>query len=97
VTTKKLKAARTTLGLTQAEFAYFQVSPRAVGGWKQGARNGFRHTNPVPGERQDAADIDHRHRIGVFVERGLADTGGAVCQRRQAKAGFQLVAIIWQV
>jgi hypothetical protein len=26
--------------------------------------------------RQSAADIDHRRRIGVFVDRGLIDAGG---------------------
>lgn len=37
VTPNQLKAARTALGLTQAEFARaFHVSPRAIGGWEQG-------------------------------------------------------------
>lgn len=49
MTPKQLKAARTALGLTQAEFAKaFQVSPRAIGGWEQGARNGRPHTIPAP-------------------------------------------------
>jgi transcriptional regulator with XRE-family HTH domain len=49
MTPKQLKAARTALGLTQAEFAKaFHVSPRAVGGWEQGERNGRPHTIPAP-------------------------------------------------
>jgi DNA-binding transcriptional regulator YiaG len=43
----EFKAARRALGLTQIEFAHtFQVSPRAVGGWEQGERNGRPHTIP---------------------------------------------------
>jgi transcriptional regulator with XRE-family HTH domain len=39
--------ARKALGLTQTEFArVFHVSPRAVGGWEQGARNGRTHAIP---------------------------------------------------
>jgi transcriptional regulator with XRE-family HTH domain len=49
MTPKQLKAARKALGLTQAEFARaFQVSPRAIGGWEQGERNGRPHTIPAP-------------------------------------------------
>jgi transcriptional regulator with XRE-family HTH domain len=49
MTPKTLKAARAALGLTQAEFAEaFQVSPRAVGGWEQGVRNGHAHAIPAP-------------------------------------------------
>jgi DNA-binding transcriptional regulator YiaG len=45
----ELKAARVQLGLTQPEFAKaFQVSPRAVGGWEQGERNGKPHAVPPP-------------------------------------------------
>jgi transcriptional regulator with XRE-family HTH domain len=49
MTSKQLKAARKALGLTQVEFAKaFQVSPRAIGGWEQGERNGRPHTIPAP-------------------------------------------------
>jgi DNA-binding transcriptional regulator YiaG len=49
MTPDELKAARVELGLTQPEFAKaFQVSPRAVGGWEQGERNGRPHTIPKP-------------------------------------------------
>jgi transcriptional regulator with XRE-family HTH domain len=49
VTPTELKAARAQLGLTQPEFArVFQVSPRAVGGWEQGERNGRPHHIPAP-------------------------------------------------
>lgn len=49
MTPDELKAARVELGLTQPEFAkVFQVSPRAVGGWEQGERNGRPHTIPNP-------------------------------------------------
>lgn len=47
MTPEELKAARGALGLTQAEFAkIFQVSPRAVGGWEQGMRDGRPHAIP---------------------------------------------------
>ena len=47
MTPDELKAARATLGLTQHEFAKaFEVSPRAVGGWEQGMRNGRAHAIP---------------------------------------------------
>jgi DNA-binding transcriptional regulator YiaG len=47
MTPDEFKAARLELGLTQIEFAKaFQVSPRAVGGWEQGERNGRKHTIP---------------------------------------------------
>lgn len=47
MTPDELKAARAQLGLTQSEFARaFQVSPRAVGGWEQGERNGRPHAIP---------------------------------------------------
>jgi transcriptional regulator with XRE-family HTH domain len=49
MTPQKLKAARERLGLTQHQFAKaFQVSPRAVGGWEQGVRNGHAHAIPAP-------------------------------------------------
>jgi DNA-binding transcriptional regulator YiaG len=49
MTPDELKAARAQLGLTQPEFARaFQVSPRAVGGWEQGERNGRPHQIPAP-------------------------------------------------
>lgn len=48
MTPVEVKAARETLGLTQVEFAKaFQVSPRAVGGWEQGARDGHKHAIPA--------------------------------------------------
>jgi hypothetical protein len=50
------------------------------------------------GRARAAADIDHRHRIGVFVDRDLVDAGGAVGQGRWANGGLQQqrhVAIIW--
>ena len=41
MTAEEVKAARESLGLTQAEFASaFRVSLRAIGGWEQGSRNG---------------------------------------------------------
>ena len=47
MTPDEIKAARVKLGLTQIEFArVFQVSPRAIGGWEQGERNGRKHTIP---------------------------------------------------
>ena len=47
MTPNELKAARAALGLTQSEFAHvFQVSPRAVGGWEQGTRDGRPHAIP---------------------------------------------------
>jgi DNA-binding transcriptional regulator YiaG len=47
MTPSEFKAAREALGLTQEEFAKtFQVSPRAVGGWEQGERNGRPHAIP---------------------------------------------------
>jgi DNA-binding transcriptional regulator YiaG len=47
MTPEQFKAARLVLGLTQTEFAKaFQVSPRAVGGWEQGERNGRKHAIP---------------------------------------------------
>jgi transcriptional regulator with XRE-family HTH domain len=47
MTPGEFKAARVKLGLTQTEFAkVFQVSPRAVGGWEQGERNGRKHAIP---------------------------------------------------
>jgi transcriptional regulator with XRE-family HTH domain len=47
MTPEEFKTARKALGLTQVEFAQvFQVSPRAVGGWEQGERNGRPHTVP---------------------------------------------------
>jgi transcriptional regulator with XRE-family HTH domain len=49
MTPEQLRAAREQLGLTQAEFAEaFSVSPRAVGGWEQGMRNGREHAIPAP-------------------------------------------------
>jgi transcriptional regulator with XRE-family HTH domain len=49
MTPERLKTARAALGLTQAEFAEaFQVSPRAIGGWEQGVRNGRAHAIPAP-------------------------------------------------
>jgi DNA-binding transcriptional regulator YiaG len=49
MTPQELKAARAKLGLTQPEFAKaFHVSPRAVGGWEQGERNGRPHAIPAP-------------------------------------------------
>jgi len=49
MTPLELKAARDSFGLTQPEFArVFQVSPRAVGGWEQGERNGRPHSIPAP-------------------------------------------------
>jgi transcriptional regulator with XRE-family HTH domain len=49
VTPDEFKAARAKLGLTQHEFAkVFEVSPRAVGGWEQGMRNGRPHAIPPP-------------------------------------------------
>lgn len=49
MTPEELKAARAELGLTQPEFArVFKVSPRAVGGWEQGERNGRPHHIPAP-------------------------------------------------
>jgi transcriptional regulator with XRE-family HTH domain len=49
MTPKQLRAARRGLGLTQAEFAKaFQISPRAIGGWEQGERNGHAHAIPAP-------------------------------------------------
>jgi putative transcriptional regulator len=43
----EFKEARVKLGLTQVEFAeVFHVSPRAVGGWEQGERNGRKHAIP---------------------------------------------------
>jgi transcriptional regulator with XRE-family HTH domain len=47
MTPEDFRAARASLGLTQIEFAHaFRVSPRAVGGWEQGERNGRPHTIP---------------------------------------------------
>jgi transcriptional regulator with XRE-family HTH domain len=47
MTPEEFKAAREKLGLTQVEFAkVFHVSPRAVGGWEQGERNGRPHAIP---------------------------------------------------
>jgi transcriptional regulator with XRE-family HTH domain len=47
MTPEQFKTAREALGLTQIEFAQvFKVSPRAVGGWEQGARNGRPHSVP---------------------------------------------------
>lgn len=49
MTPEEFKAAREKLGITQIEFAKaFQVSPRAVGGWEQGERNGRPHHIPAP-------------------------------------------------
>jgi DNA-binding transcriptional regulator YiaG len=49
MTPEELRQARDKLGLTQTEFAKaFQVSPRAVGGWEQGMRNGRPHAIPPP-------------------------------------------------
>ena len=49
MTPDELKAARAKLGLTQPEFArVFRVSPRAVGGWEQGERNGRPHKISKP-------------------------------------------------
>lgn len=49
MTPEELKAARVELGLTQHQFAKaFQVSPRAIGGWEQGTRNGREHAIPAP-------------------------------------------------
>jgi DNA-binding transcriptional regulator YiaG len=49
MTPAELKAARAALGLTQPEFAKaFRVSPRAVGGWEQGVRNGRKASMPKP-------------------------------------------------
>jgi transcriptional regulator with XRE-family HTH domain len=49
MTPEELKSARAALGLTQAEFAKaFQISPRAIGGWEQGTRNGRPHAIPAP-------------------------------------------------
>ena len=47
MTPEAFRAARKALGLTQIEFARaFAVSPRAVGGWEQGERNGHPHAIP---------------------------------------------------
>ena len=49
MTPEELKAARSTLGLTQVEFAEaFRVSQRAVRGWEAGTRNGRAHEIPQP-------------------------------------------------
>lgn len=49
MTPDEVKTAREALGLTQAGFAKaFQVSPRAIGGWEQGMRNGREHAIPAP-------------------------------------------------
>ena len=47
MTPGEFKEARNKLKLTQVEFAeVFKVSPRAVGGWEQGERNGRPHKIP---------------------------------------------------
>ena len=69
MTPQKLKAARIQLGLTQYAFAKaFRVSPRAVGGWEQGVRNGRAHAIPAPIALLVRCALRHqviRHELGI--------------------------------
>jgi len=69
MTPDEFKQARIKLGLTQVEFAeVFQVSPRAVGGWEQGERNGRKHAIPAPVALLVRAALKHqslRRELGI--------------------------------
>ena len=68
MTPDELKAARSTLGLTQVEFARaFQVSQRAVRGWEAGTRNGRTHAIPPPNRDagSNGAETPDRLELGI--------------------------------